>query len=95
MILKSQEIRQSLKQNKNTHSHAVLKYHEEPRQLEARDLPLQKKKYDLGLDIFELKKELGMGANPTSSRGDVSHRNNQARNRRQNSSFDMSMQKKE
>jgi len=30
----------------------------------------------LGLEIFELKKELGMGRNPTSSRGDISHRNN-------------------
>ena len=61
----------------------------------AKEIPHTKKKYDLGLDIFELKRELGMGGNPTSSRGDVSHWNNVAgkilnKNKRHNSSFDFS-----
>ena len=39
MILKSHMARQSLKSNKNTSSHAIIKYCDEPKHLEARELP--------------------------------------------------------
>lgn len=39
MILKSHLARQSLKSNKNTSSHAIIKYYDEPKQLEAKELP--------------------------------------------------------